>query len=80
MVWALPSRKTKDVGANVAVTGVIGSVECNLVENVRTLADGHNRTRPALTVDEVWERDLGSTPEELDERCSKACSRSIWQV
>lgn len=57
---------------NILVTGAAGFVGRNLVENLRTLADGRNRTRPALSIDEVWEYDLGNTPEELDEWCSKA--------
>lgn len=57
---------------NILVTGAHGFVGRNLVENLRTLADGRNRTRPALSIDEVWEYDLGNTAEELDEWCSKA--------
>ena len=56
----------------VLVTGAKGFVGRNLVENLRTLADGRNRTRPALAIDGVWEYDLGNTTEELDEWCSKA--------
>ena len=56
----------------VLVTGAKGFVGRNLVENLRTLADGRNRTRPALSIDEVWEYDLENTADELDEWCSKA--------
>lgn len=56
----------------VLVTGARGFVGRNLVENLRTLADGRNRTRPELTIDELWEYDLENTAEELDEWCSKA--------
>lgn len=57
---------------NILVTGAAGFVGRNLVENLRTLADGRNRTRPAFSIDEVWEYDLENTPEELDEWCSRA--------
>ena len=45
----------------ILVTGARGFVGRNLVENLRTLADGRNRTRPALEIDEVWEYDLGDS-------------------
>lgn len=56
----------------VLVTGAAGFVGRNLVENLKTLQDGRNRTRPALQIDEIYEYDLGSTAEELDEYCAKA--------
>lgn len=57
---------------NVLVTGAAGFVGRNLVENLKTLADGRNKTRPALQIDEIYEYDLGNTREELDEFCAKA--------
>ena len=57
---------------NILVTGAAGFVGRNLVENLKTLADGRNRTRSGITIDEIWEYDLGNTAEELDEWCSKA--------
>ena len=57
---------------NILVTGAKGFVGRNLVENLRTLKDGRNKTRPNLSIGEIYEYDLDSTPEELDEYCSKA--------
>lgn len=57
---------------NVLVTGAAGALGRNLVENLRCLRDGRNRTRPGLSIGEVFEYDLGSTPEELDAWCARA--------
>ena len=57
---------------NVLVTGAAGFVGRNLVENLKTIRDGRNRTRPALKIDEIYEYDLNNTPAELDEWCGKA--------
>ena len=57
---------------NILVTGAKGFVGKNLVENLKNLRDGKNRTRPSIHVDEIYEYDISSTPEELDEYCSKA--------
>ena len=57
---------------NILVTGAKGFVGKNLVENLKNIRDAKNRTRPNIHVDEIYEYDLNSTPEELDEYCSKA--------
>lgn len=57
---------------NILVTGAKGFVGRNLVENLKNLRDGKNRTRPELRVNEIYEYDLDSTEEELAEYCSKA--------
>lgn len=57
---------------NILVTGAAGFVGRNLVENLKNIRDGKNRTRPDIKIDEIYEYDLSSTPEELDEYCSKA--------
>ncbi len=57
---------------NILVTGAKGFVGRNLVENLKTLQDGRNRTRPNLKIGEIYEYDLDSTPEELDAYCAKA--------
>lgn len=56
----------------VLVTGAAGFVGRNLVENMKNIRDGKNRTRPNLSIEEIYEYDLGSTIEELDKYCSKA--------
>lgn len=55
----------------VLVTGAAGFVGRNLVENLKNIRDGKNRTRPALKIDEVYEYDVENTLEELDKFCSK---------
>ena len=57
---------------NILVTGAAGFVGRNLVENLKNIRDSKNRTRPDIKIDEIYEYDLSSTPEELDEYCSKA--------
>lgn len=56
---------------NILVTGAAGFVGRNLVENLKNIRDGKNRTRPDIKIDEIYEYDLSSTPEELDEYCNK---------
>lgn len=56
----------------VLITGAKGFVGRNLVENLRTIKDGRNRTRPNIEIDEIYEYDLDSTPEDLDAYCRDA--------
>ena len=56
----------------VLVTGAAGFVGRNLVENLKNIRDGKNRTRPDISIEDIYEYDLSSTPEQLDEYCSKA--------
>ena len=57
---------------NILVTGAKGMVGTVLTDNLKNLRDGKNRTRPNLDIREIYEYDLSSTPEELDEYCRKA--------
>ena len=57
---------------NILVTGAKGMVGIALVNNLKNIRDGKNKTRPGLKIDEIYEYDLSSTPEELDEYCQKA--------
>ncbi len=57
---------------NILVTGAKGFVGRNLVENLKNIRDGKNRTRPAIVIDNIYEYDIDSTPEELDEYCKNA--------
>ena len=54
------------------VTGAKGFVGKNLVCALNNLKDGKDRTRPALTIDEVFEYDIENTPAELDIFCAQA--------
>lgn len=56
----------------ILVTGAKGMVGRALCNNLKNIRDGKNRTRPGIKVEEIYEYDINSTPEELDEYCSKA--------
>ena len=56
---------------NILVTGAKGMVGTALCNNLKNIRDGKNRTRN-IEIGEIYEYDLDSTPEELDEYCSKA--------
>ena len=57
---------------NILVTGAKGMVGTALCNNLKNIRDNKNRTRPNLHIEEIYEYDLNSTPEELDEYCRKA--------
>ena len=56
----------------ILVTGAKGFAGRNLVENLKNIRDGKNKTRPNITIEEIYEYDIDSTPAELDEYCAKA--------
>ena len=56
---------------NILVTGAKGFVGKNLVENLKNIRDGKNRTRDTI-IDGIYEYDIDSKPESLDEYCQKA--------
>lgn len=56
----------------ILVTGAAGFVGRNLVENMKNIRDGKNRTRPRLSIDEIYEYDRTNSLEQLDEWCAKA--------
>lgn len=55
----------------ILVTGARGFVGRNLCSQLRNIRDGKARNYD-ISVDEVFEYDVDSTPEELDEWCSRA--------
>ena len=57
---------------NILVTGAKGFAGKNLCATLRTFQDGRNKTRPKLQIDDIYEYDIDSAPEELDEWCKKA--------
>ena len=56
---------------NILITGAKGFVGRNLVENLKTIRDGKNRTRN-LTIGEIYEYDIDTDPALLPEYCAKA--------
>lgn len=53
----------------ILVTGAKGFVGKNLCWALKNIKEGKDRRFPELTIDEVFEYDIDSTPEELDDWC-----------
>ena len=56
----------------ILVTGAKGFVGKNLCWALKNIQADKDRTRPNLTIEAVYEYDLDSTPEQLDEWCREA--------
>ena len=56
----------------ILVTGSNGFVGKNLVEALKNIRDGKDRTHPQLRISEIFEYDIKSTRAELEEYCAKA--------
>ena len=56
----------------VLVTGAAGFVGKNLVASLKNIRDRKDRTRPELSVDEIYEYDIQTDPALLEEYCAKA--------
>ena len=56
----------------ILVTGANGFVGQNLVEALKCIKDGKDRTRPDLNIDEIYCYDIDSTDAELDFACQNA--------
>ena len=52
----------------ILITGARGFVGKNLVENLKNIQEGKNRTRN-LVIDSIFEYDIDSTKEELEQYC-----------
>ena len=57
---------------NILVTGAQGFVGKNLVANLRNIAQGKNRTRPNLHIEEIFAYDLDTDPTLLGDYCARA--------
>ena len=57
---------------NILVTGAKGFVGKNLCAALKNIRDGKDRTRPKLTIGEIYEYDLDTDPALLDECCREA--------
>lgn len=55
----------------VLVTGAAGFVGKNLVASLENIRDGKDRTRPEMSVDEIYEYDIQTDPVLLEEYCAK---------
>ena len=56
----------------ILITGAKGMVGTALTNNLKNIKDGKNKTRPNLLIEEIYEYDLDSTLEQLEEYCQKA--------
>lgn len=52
----------------ILVTGAKGMVGTSLVNNLKNIKEGKNKTRPNISIDEIYEYDLGDE-EKLNEYC-----------
>lgn len=57
---------------NILVTGSRGMVGTALVNNLKNIRDGKNRTRPEIHINEIFEYDIDSSKEELEKYCQDA--------
>ncbi|MBR5132347.1 MAG: NAD-dependent epimerase/dehydratase family protein [Alistipes sp.] len=57
---------------NILVTGAKGFVGKNLVAQLRNIAEGKNKSYGDVVVGEIFEYDIDSTTEELDDFCCRA--------
>ena len=57
---------------NILVTGARGFVGKNLCESLKCIRDGKDRTRPSLTIGEIYEYDIDTDPALLDGYCAGA--------
>ena len=57
---------------NILITGAKGFVGRNLVANLYTIKEGKNRSRPNLSIGEIFEFDVDTPAEKLDLFCQKA--------
>ena len=57
---------------NILVTGAKGMVGTALVNNLKAIRDGKNRTRPNIHIENIYEYDVNNTEAELDAFCAQA--------
>ena len=54
----------------ILVTGAKGMVGTALVNNLKNIKDGKNKTRPTISIDEIYEYDIDSDPLDLKKFCA----------
>lgn len=54
---------------NILVTGAKGMVGTALVNNLKNLRDNKNRTRPEIVIEKIYEYDMQSSEEDLNNYC-----------
>ncbi len=56
---------------NILITGAKGFVGKNLCASLKSICDGKDRTRPNLSITNIYEYDIDTDPRLLDEYCAK---------
>jgi len=56
----------------ILVTGAKGFVGKNLCAALKNLKDGKDKTRPALSIEDIYEYDIDSNPTDLETYCKQA--------
>lgn len=56
----------------IVVTGAKGFVGKNIVETLKNIKDGKDRTRPNLCIEEIYEYDINSSAADLEKYCKNA--------
>ncbi|NLB56330.1 MAG: capsular polysaccharide biosynthesis protein CapF [Lentisphaerae bacterium] len=57
---------------NIFITGAKGFVGKNLIEALKSINEGKDKTHPELKISDLYLYDIDSDPAELDEYCAKA--------
>ena len=68
---------------NILVTGAAGFVGKNLCAALKNLKDGKDKTRPTLSIEEIFEYDIDSNPADLEMYCKQGfvferCGFGAW--
>lgn len=56
----------------ILITGAKGFVGKNLCESLKNIRDGKDNSRPGLNIEAIYEYDVDSSPDSLDEYCKNA--------
>lgn len=56
----------------ILVTGANGMVGTALINNLKNIRDGKNKTRPNIKIDDIFEYDMESTKQDLEYYCKSA--------
>ena len=56
----------------ILVTGSRGFVGKNLVENLKNIRDGKDRSRPGLAITDIFEYDVDTEASVLEKACAEA--------
>ena len=69
-IFKLQEGRKKNM--NILITGAKGFVGKNLVANLNNIKENKNRTRPNIQISDIYEYDVDTAPQLLDEYCAKA--------